>query len=101
MDLSPTTVLRTNDDVVRLRLSGIDGPIYVLQLGDADQNVLVKQGGELVFRLLELCDGGCRLEDLISVLRSEFDGPESLWTNDLNGASQVLLEWNVLQVVDR
>jgi hypothetical protein len=94
-----TIVLRTSSDVVRLNLPGEDGPIFVLQLGDADQNVVIRQGGELVFALLDLCDGSLNLHQVMTALQERFAGQEDLWTVRFPEAVQALLSWRVIEVV--
>jgi hypothetical protein len=99
VSLDPTMVLRTSSDVVRLDLAGEDGLIFVLQLGDADQNVVIREGGELIFALLDLCDGSRSLHQLMADLQESFDGDEDLWTIRFPKAVQELLAWRVIEVV--
>jgi hypothetical protein len=94
-----TTILRTSSDVVRLNLAGEEGPLFVLQLGDVDENVVVREGGELVFAFLELCDGTKAYCDVVEVLQSRFAGHETLWSRDLPEAVGALLGWRVIEVV--
>ncbi|HEY3571526.1 MAG TPA: hypothetical protein VGP73_26610 [Thermoanaerobaculia bacterium] len=99
MSLDPTMVLRTSSDVVRLDFPGEDGPIFVLQLGDADQNIVIREGGELVFALLDLCDGSRSVHQLMTDLQDSFEADEDLWTIRFPEAVQALLAWRVIEVV--
>ncbi len=101
MHLESTTVLRTVNDVIRLSFPGADGSIFVLQLGDADQNIVVRQGGELVFELLELCDGHRSFGEVTESLQVKFDGSDALWSAGLSDAVRALLSWRVVEVVSQ
>lgn len=97
--MNRATVLVISSDTVRLSLPGEDGPIYVLQLGDVDQNVIIREGGELIFALLELCDGSRSFDQVLALLQERFDGDESLWAVQIPEALEALLAWKVLEVV--
>lgn len=99
MNFDSTTFLRTSDDVVRLSLDGDGEQVFVLQLGNVDENVVVREGGELVFAFLELCDGSNAYSDVVKVLQSRFAGHETLWSRDLPEAVEALLAWRAVEVV--
>ena len=98
--INKKTVLRTKSDVICLRYASEQGPIFVLQLGDIDQNVLVKEGGNLVFSLLELCDGCRRFDAVIIELKKKFDARETLWTVGLKEAIEALIAWKAIEIVE-
>jgi len=101
VDLDSAVILRASDDVVRLSFPGEGGTVFVLQVGDADQNVLVREGGELVFALLELCDGKKSWAEIRQSLEQRFAGPEALWTTGLPETARSLLAWRIIEAVEQ
>jgi hypothetical protein len=101
VDLESAVTLRASGDVVRLTFPGEGGTVFVLQVGDADQNVLVREGGEFVFALLELCDGTRRWAEIRQILQTKFNGPESFWTTGLPEAARSLLAWRIIEAVEQ
>jgi hypothetical protein len=99
VNFDSTTILRTSDDVVRLTLDGEDGPVFVLQLGDLDENVVIREGGELVFAFLERCDGSNKYDNVVSMLKERFAGSETLWSKVLPEAVHTLIAWRAIEVV--
>jgi len=95
-----TTTLRTCSDIVQLTFPSDDGQIFVLQLGDTDQNIIVKHGGDFVFELLDLCDGTRSFGDVVNTLKSRFAGREALWSEEIFNAVDRLLAWRVLEAID-
>lgn len=99
MAVGNTTVLRRAADVIELQYPGPEGPLYVLQFGEADQNLVFRKGGALVFDLLALCDGHTPWSKIRAELERRYDGPPSLWSERLPRTIDDLIAWRAVEVV--
>jgi hypothetical protein len=94
-------ILKKAADLVQLTYPSEKDQVHVLQFADGESNVAFSksEGGDLVWSLLELCDGVQTLSGVLRELRRRFDGPELLWGEELPALLRDLIAWRVLDVV--
>lgn len=92
-------ILRKARDVVQIVYPTEDGEAHVLQFADGECDVVFSEGGQLVWAVLDLCDGNRTVAEVLDDLRRKFDSPDTLWEEDIPQLLNALTDWRALELV--